>query len=198
MNHPVYPHKRFPCKPVCDLWPKNRTNKIQLALPATGDRVLARARQPWWGGCGPAWGTVSFGYMGATIAAHYVRPEWFTITAVPYPVFAAVGGVLIALGLAFWTWARRTIARGFKQGTLITDGPYGWVRHPLYTAWMLLVVPGIALLFRSWLVLTAPLVMAGLFAVFIRSEEQTLTAAFGQAYRDYKTRVPSVFPRLWG
>jgi methanethiol S-methyltransferase len=74
---------------------------------------------------------------------------------------------------------------------LVVSGLYRWVRHPLYTA-------GLAIL---WL---TPIMTSGVLAFNIgmslyiwigsRFEERRLEREFGQAYRDYRQRVPALIP----
>ena len=70
----------------------------------------------------------------------------YSATAAPIPVLAAIG-----LAIAFVGALVRLYASGFivKNQELATDGPYRFVRHPLYTGNILLVV-GFALAGSRW------------------------------------------------
>ncbi len=59
--------------------------------------------------------------------------------------------------------------------------------NPMYAAFVL-VVPGLALLLDSWLVLIGPAVVYGLFRIFIRGEGRWLHAKFGRQYEEYRRR----------
>jgi protein-S-isoprenylcysteine O-methyltransferase Ste14 len=116
---------------------------------------------------------------------------------------AAFGGALIATGLAFWIWTVRLLAR-VGRGTLapwdptrrlVVEGPYRYVRNPMITA-VLAVLVGEAALFGS----TALLVWAGGFvlanwAIFLAYEEPSLERRFGDEYREYRRSVPRWIPR---
>src|SRR5579864_9250666 len=69
----------------------------------------------------------------------------------PGPELPAIGTILVLLGLLFAAWARIHLGGNWsgtvtvKEGhTLITKGPYRFVRHPIYTG-MLLALIGTAL-----------------------------------------------------
>jgi protein-S-isoprenylcysteine O-methyltransferase Ste14 len=111
-------------------------------------------------------------------------------------IAAPAGGVLAA-------WAAKTLGPAFvfpaeaKSGApLVTHGPFGVVRHPLYLG-IGLVVTAAALSIGS---LSGTLVLAVLYFVAsawrARLEERVLAAAFGQAFRDYAARVRGFVPRV--
>jgi protein-S-isoprenylcysteine O-methyltransferase Ste14 len=111
-------------------------------------------------------------------------------------------GLLVAgVGLGGWsTWVFRTVGEGTPAPNrppryLVDEGPYRFVRHPIYVG-MLLVVGGLAVLRRS-LSLAA---MLPLFALWLRShaagEEEVLYERFGIEFERYRQRVPGWLPRL--
>jgi len=80
-----------------------------------------------------------------------------------------------------------------KEHTLVTNGPYRWVRHPFYLSGLLAVLPspsppptGSSLLPGSLAVL--------LLAIRSRKEEQNLIARFGEDYRVYMKRTGRFVP----
>ena len=50
-----------------------------------------------------------------------------------------------------WIWSVVLILTRVPRGELITSGPYALVKHPLYTAVAVLVLPWIGFLFNTWL-----------------------------------------------
>ena len=83
-------------------------------------------------------------------------------------------------------------AEGINQ-RLTTSGLYGHMRHPLYTAGILIFtfIPVITL---NWLTVS---VLAGLYFIYgAFMEERRLIKRFGQDYRDYMKKVPRFLPRL--
>jgi protein-S-isoprenylcysteine O-methyltransferase Ste14 len=107
-----------------------------------------------------------------------------------------IGGSLILIGLAL---AAAGIRNFLRAGTpvptnepsraLVTTGVHGWTRNPIYLG-MFLLYGGIGVAARSpWiLILTLPLAITIRYGVVAR-EEAYLERRFGDAYRDYKTRV---------
>jgi protein-S-isoprenylcysteine O-methyltransferase Ste14 len=99
-------------------------------------------------GVGPRLAFLSFGYSIIPVFLTFHYPEYFVITSVPTYVFSFAGIILPAVGIPFWALSARTIARGFKDGVLCTRGGYSIVRHPLYSALIVFVIPGILMFFR--------------------------------------------------
>ena len=92
-----------------------------------------------------------------------------------------------------WAIAARLI-EGHK---LITDGPYAYVRNPIYTGMLgMLIATGLAM--EHWIALCVAIVffMIGL-VIRVRTEEKLLRAAFGKEFEDYAKRVPAVVPGIY-
>lgn len=107
-----------------------------------------------------------------------------------------ISGSLVAMGLALATVAIRNFGRAETPvptieptRVLVTTGIHGWSRNPIYLG-MFLIYAGIGVAARSsWmLVLLAPLALTMRYGVVAR-EEAYLERRFGDAYRDYKSRV---------
>ena len=107
----------------------------------------------------------------------------------------AAGFVLVASGTLWRLWSSVFVA-GRKDVEVVVDGPYARCRHPLYFG-TLLAGLGLGLTTRS-VVLTAAVTAALSIAVLlaIGREERWLEAHHGQAWLDYRARVPALLPRL--
>ena len=79
---------------------------------------------------------------------------------------------------------------------VVSSGPYRWVRHPSYTAGMLMIV-GVAVAFGSWLGAAISLAtsLAG-YAYRVWVEERALADALGAPYREYMSRTKRFVPFL--
>lgn len=101
----------------------------------------------------------------------------------------ALGGVLVVLGVPLWFISAVQILLLVPQGKLITRGPFALVIHPLYTSVALLVVPGVGLLFDSWLGFALGVVLYVESRRFAPSEERDLAQRFPKEYAAYRKRV---------
>jgi len=110
-------------------------------------------------------------------------------------LFAAGFVVLFAVAALWFTAirammrARTTMNPNGVPEHLVTSGPFGVTRNPMYLANTLLLI-GAA--FVSGIVWFLPLALIAAFAtqkVAIESEEKVLAAKFGKKYRDYAKRV---------
>jgi protein-S-isoprenylcysteine O-methyltransferase Ste14 len=112
------------------------------------------------------------------------------------------GSALTAGGLLFAVWARRQLG-GNWSGTvtikqdheLITSGPYGIVRHPIYTG-LLLAFAGSALARGDGCGVLA--LMLAFWALWrkLRLEERWLRDEFGDSFQVYRRRVAALVPFL--
>lgn len=130
--------------------------------------------------------------LGGWWLDRYVLPLAFDDGLASRPlgwVWLAVG--LALLGWTLWTFHRHhtTVNPYASATTLCTGGPFRFSRNPIYLGdWFLLI--GISLLMNTlWPLAFAPLIWVTLRFGVIRYEEAHLEAKFGDAYRDYKTRV---------
>ena len=85
-------------------------------------------------------------------------------------------------------------ARLIEGHKLVKTGVYSWVRHPIYTAMLgMLLATGLA--FSHWLALAAGVIVF-LIGTRIRTnfEENLLGDAFGQEFKEWKAKVPGLIP----
>jgi protein-S-isoprenylcysteine O-methyltransferase Ste14 len=111
------------------------------------------------------------------------------------PGLAAVGAAVTAAGLSVALWARAVLGRNWsgaivmkEHHELIDRGPYAFVRHPIYTGVLLMVLGTVTVWgTRAGVMLFATMV-AG-FIVKARREERLLTKHFPEVYPRYRARV---------
>jgi protein-S-isoprenylcysteine O-methyltransferase Ste14 len=140
----------------------------------------------------------------AMIWSHH-RSEWW-----PFPP-STTGEVILAtlvivLAWASSWWCLRSVQTLGKQWTvqarlirgheLVTEGPYGIVRNPIYLGMFgLLIATGLAAS-RPWTLLIAVVVFLVGNQIRIRAEEKLLRESFGEQFEDYARRVPAFLPRI--
>jgi protein-S-isoprenylcysteine O-methyltransferase Ste14 len=112
-----------------------------------------------------------------------------------------VGVPFLGAGFLLFCYSHYTIGQYWsirvqikKAHRLVTKGPYGYVRHPLYTS-LFLGYLGTLLVLQSW-ALTAwfPAFVAS-YLVFAREEESVMARGFGEAYRSYRQQTGMFLPR---
>lgn len=114
----------------------------------------------------------------------------------PKVIFVFMGLILIILGLYLWVKAVliQKINAKVKDETLITDGVYGLVRNPVYTAFIC-IFTGILLFAKNYLLLILPIIFWIYLSLLMKmSEEKWLRAKFGKEYDLYCKRVNRVIP----
>jgi protein-S-isoprenylcysteine O-methyltransferase Ste14 len=107
----------------------------------------------------------------------------------PSTVLKFVAIIVLIAGIAIWAWSVVLILTNVPQGRLITRGPYSLVKHPLYTAVALLVIPWIGFLFDTWLGLVIGIILYIGSRLFSPEEEESLSKAFGPAWDMYRENV---------
>ncbi|OQX64703.1 MAG: hypothetical protein B6I38_04075 [Anaerolineaceae bacterium 4572_5.1] len=123
-------------------------------------------------------------------------PEIFIIRIIPRFGLLLLGGIFLLIGIPFLIRAAYEVVTQFESGELITDGLFAFVRNPIYAAWILFIIPGLALLSRSWIFLGTPIITYLAFKISIRKEEEYLEKHFGQPYLDYKAKTNALLPRF--
>lgn len=76
---------------------------------------------------------------------------------------------------------------------LVTSGPYGWTRNPMYTGHVIYFT-GVALALGSWIAGAVVLAHLFWFDRRVRRDEARLAALFGDPYREYCRRVKRWIP----
>jgi protein-S-isoprenylcysteine O-methyltransferase Ste14 len=114
----------------------------------------------------------------------------------------AAGIAMLAVASLVEIWAIAVMGRHLVSEAevrpdteLITGGPFGLVRHPLFSS-LLLLWAGAAAALLSPALAAGFVILSPAFYLRARVEERMLTRHFGDAYLDYATCVPMFLPRI--
>jgi len=105
--------------------------------------------------------------------------------------------ILTSTYVTFSKAARGQGSLGEQSGRtelLVVRGPYRYVRHPLYSDVVLLLLGWWLLLDCSFLLVSALFLLLWFSLVVTRFEERELKALFGGDYEKYASRVPRIIP----
>lgn len=135
--------------------------------------------------------------------AWMINPQWMAWSSVPIPVgLRWCGFVLVGLWGILLVWTFRSLGKNLtdtvvtrKEHSLVTTGPYRYVRHPFYLAFLLAIFGG-CLVTANWFLLLAGLVPFGFLVARTRIEEQKLIERFGDQYRQYMAKTGRFLPRF--
>lgn len=137
------------------------------------------------------------------LVAYLIDPAWLAWSAVPLPDSVRWAGVVaFVLAGVLLVWTLRSLGKNLtdtvvtrRAHTLITKGPYRWVRHPFYDAVGTLIV-SIVLVTANWFLLATGALVLLLLVLRTPTEEEKLLARFGDAYRVYRERTGRFFPKI--
>jgi protein-S-isoprenylcysteine O-methyltransferase Ste14 len=136
--------------------------------------------------------------------AYLISPGWVNWSSIKLPAWlrwaGAPLGLLVVPVLLFWTFhslgknlTDTVVTR--REHTLVTHGPYRWVRHPFYVVLFLWVL-SFTLLTANWLLALLGGAALTMLVVRTRIEEAKLIERFGDEYRAYARRTGRFFPLL--
>jgi len=139
-----------------------------------------------------------------SMLAYVINPTWLKWASMSFPIWLRWAGVVIALlGFALLQWSQVTLSnswsdtpRMMKEQILITSGPYHSIRHPIYTAFIL-ILSSTLFISSNWLI---GVCWAGMTiletASRIRFEESLMVEYFGDQYREYMKQTGRLFPKV--
>ena len=142
-------------------------------------------------------------FLAVILVLYAYNSAWLQMFAITLPVWLRWCGLFLGLvGFSLWTWTQAVLGKEWSpllqvgdQHRLVTNGPYAWVRHPMYTA-MFVVGIALALLSANWCFVLFAIAMIIGFMLRAPREEQMMLAAFGKPYADYIRKTGRFFPRL--
>jgi protein-S-isoprenylcysteine O-methyltransferase Ste14 len=144
--------------------------------------------------------------VGFLLASNLLRQQWWPLGPSRIgEVVLAAATVMLAFASCWlsiravgtlgkqWTYAARVI----KGHELITQGPYGVVRNPIYLGMFGLLLSTCVAVSRWWSGLVAIALFLIGSRIRIAAEERLLRETFGDQFDRYARRVPALIPRPW-
>ena len=158
----------------------------------------------------PLWTQVGIVILGLALCVPLFYFLWIPLirpSLTTGRILDLAGLVIYLAGCAFVLWARRTLGRMWglstsrnvrllDDHTIIQNGPYNFVRNPMYFGWWV-AMAGLLLVYPTWVVL---LFLAFSIYAFIgraRREDAALAERFGDAWTEYKTHTKFLIPFIY-
>jgi len=177
-------------------WVRFRASSQPAPKPARSNRKRAVALALF----GPPW------FAGIILYAIY--PSAIAFLSIPLPMWLRGAMVVVIVpSIPFIIWSHRTLGKNWVHAldaetflqrndqALVTDGPYRYVRNPIYLGSFVFIL-ALGVLAANWLLLVPALFLIVLVHRQIPNEEAMLLDRFGDEYREYWKRTPRLLPGL--
>ena len=134
--------------------------------------------------------------QGVLLAALVLAPH-----RAPSLLTTVLGGAIAGLGAWLLIASARTLGSALTPtpvpngAGLVTTGPYARLRHPIYSA-ILLMAAGWVIVIGSWWSALVAVALLAFFTAKARWEDRMLAAAYGQRWREWSSRSGALLPRL--
>ena len=174
---------------------QRRARKLGVARSAGGTRdrillVIATAGQF----------VIPLLYVALSVGAGLALPGDYPL----HPLQGWIGLVALVASLALFRLTHKQLGKNWsvtletrEKHTLVTGGLYAWVRHPMYSSFLLFAAAQLLLL-PNWIVGPLGLIaIAILFFLRVPREEAMMEETFGEEYRAYIRRTARVVPWVY-
>ena len=141
--------------------------------------------------------------------AYVVLPLYFITSWIDFAHMALpsglrwIGALITGIGIVLFGWTHQVLGTNWtavlalsERQTLITSGPYHYVRHPMYSAFFII---GFGFLFLSANWLIGLVYMGSLLLMYlmrVSKEEDMMIERFGDRYHQYIKTTGRILPRL--
>lgn len=135
--------------------------------------------------------------------AYLINPRWMAWAGLPLPAWMRwSGAALMAVCVPLVYWVFSSLGKNVtptvvirREHSLVTSGPYRWVRHPLYTVGFL-AFTGLSLLSANGFIFAVLLLGYPVLLARTPIEERRLVEKFGDEYRQYMGRTGRYLPKF--
>jgi protein-S-isoprenylcysteine O-methyltransferase Ste14 len=138
-----------------------------------------------------------------SVLAYVIDPGWLAWASFPLPIWLRWVGVAVSVVAALLLyWMFKSLGGNItdtvvtrQEHSLVTHGPYQWIRHPLYSFGSLFFL-GLSLVTAKWTLALMAVLAFALLAIRTRDEEARLVERFGDQYHQYMQRTGRFLPRF--
>lgn len=130
--------------------------------------------------------------------AYLINPDWMAWSSLPLPLWLRWTG--IALGAVLLVWTFHTLGKNLtdtvvtrKEHTLVTHGPYRYVRHPFYVSLALAVLAN-SLATANWFLFLIGSATFVMLVLRTSREEACLLERYGVEYQTYMNQTGRFLP----
>ncbi len=138
-------------------------------------------------------------YPGLTVLNHDAGHLWWSLLGLqgnPHqsPVHSVSEGLIFG-GLLFLAFTWRHLYQAQREGRVATSGPYAYVRHPQYVAFITIML-GFLIQWPTILTVLMFPVLVAMYGKLAKLEEKESLEFFGEEYAKYQARTPAFIPTL--
>ena len=132
--------------------------------------------------------------IGVILTEKGILLDWsFGILKIPLLILG-VASVVCGILLFYWAVFKARIDRKIKENTLVTDGVYGIVRNPIYSAYYLVCL-GVVLIENNYILFLVPILGYVYMTIILKNtEEKWLYTLYGEKYKEYCDKVNRCIP----
>jgi protein-S-isoprenylcysteine O-methyltransferase Ste14 len=142
--------------------------------------------------------------LGYLVLLLYIVTPWVDFAHIPLSSWLRwAGGVATCAGIGLFAWSHQALGKNWtavlalsEKQELVTNGPYRYVRHPMYTAFFVI---GFGFLFLSanWFISIFYLgTLTMMYAARVSAEEKMMLDRFGDSYHEYMKKTGRLLPHF--
>lgn len=128
-------------------------------------------------------------FLLAAIVTKIWVPALFGFSFLNSPAVKTTGLIWLFAGILLFLSSVVQFSRNFPKGNLLQTGMYAFSRNPIYSCWIVFILPALWLLLNNWLFLLSAVVMCITTLILVKEEEVQLLQVFGKQYAKYRTQV---------
>jgi protein-S-isoprenylcysteine O-methyltransferase Ste14 len=140
-------------------------------------------------GVGPRIMIRTFTFLLTAVVTDVLFASLIEMHLLSSPVVKTAGWIWLLAGIVLFVASIVQFSRNFPKGNLLQTGMYAFSRNPIYSCWILFILPSLWLILNNWLFLLSAAVMCAATLILVKEEEVQLLKVFGKQYVAYRTRV---------